>query len=254
MAEGHSVMRTMLLGSLLEAARHNRARGAEDIRLFEYGAVYLDRAAGAAGNGDAAAPTGNPWYPRLDPALPLERPHLGALLTGRLRPATWGEPEPPRAGFFAAKAVLAALLGALRIPWSVEPAREPFLHPGRAARVLVGDGRPAGWLGELHPGVAAGWDLGTAAGFELDWGLLVGGRPGRAALRGPHVVPRRAPGPRRRRARRRARRAGGRGRARGRRPAAARRRGVRRLPRRAGRRRGACRSRWRSSSARPTGR
>jgi phenylalanyl-tRNA synthetase beta chain len=53
----------------------------------------------------------------------------------------------------------------------VQPAREPFLHPGRGARVLVA-GEPAGWLGEIHPAVAAGWDLEQAAGFELDFGVL----------------------------------------------------------------------------------
>jgi phenylalanyl-tRNA synthetase beta chain len=68
--------------------------------------------------------------------------------------------------------VLAALLGAIRADWSVEPAREPFLHPGRAARVIVG-GEPAGWLGELHPSVAGGWDLERAAGFELELDVLV---------------------------------------------------------------------------------
>ena len=44
--------------------------------------------------------------------------------------------------------------------------------------LVGGDGRAAGWLGELHPGVAAAWDLGPAAGFELDWGLLVAAAPG----------------------------------------------------------------------------
>ncbi len=38
------------------------------------------------------------------------------------------------ADFYAAKAVLAALLDALRVPWSVERASEPFLHPGARPR------------------------------------------------------------------------------------------------------------------------
>ena len=62
-------------------------------------------------------------------------------------------------------------MAALRVPWEVEPSREPFLHPGRSARVLAG-GEPAGWLGELHPAVAARWDVEQAAGFELDFGVL----------------------------------------------------------------------------------
>jgi phenylalanyl-tRNA synthetase beta chain len=164
MSEDHSVMRTTLLGSLLDALRRNRSRGFDDVRLFEYGAVYL------AGGDDA--PTGNPWYPTADPALPSERTHIGALLTGRMRSPSWGESEPPVAGFYAAKGVLEALMRALRIDWRVEPGADaPFLHPRRAARVFAGE-REAGWLGELHPSVTAEWDLDGVAGFELDFGAL----------------------------------------------------------------------------------
>src|ERR671910_826730 len=113
MSEEQAVMRTTLLGSLLDSLKRNASRGMEDVRLFEVGAVYH---AGA-----ASGPTGNPWYPEPDPALPAEGTHVGALLTGRLRPASWNEPEPPRAGFFAAKGVLEALLQALRLPFRVSP-------------------------------------------------------------------------------------------------------------------------------------
>ena len=106
MSEEQSVLRTTLLGSLLDAARVNRSRGIADVRLFEAGAVYFDRA--------------RPGEPRG--TLPDERQHLAALLTGPVRPPTWREPEPPRADFFAAKAVLEALLHAMRVPWAVEPA------------------------------------------------------------------------------------------------------------------------------------
>jgi phenylalanyl-tRNA synthetase beta chain len=161
MSEDQSVLRTTLLGSLLDALRRNRARGAGDVRLFEHGEVYLARP--RAGEPTAAEARSEP--------LPEERTNLAAVLTGAVRPATWRDGDPPRADFFAAKAVLAALLDGLRVTWSVERSAEPFLHPGRSARVLV-DGEPAGWLGELHPGVAAEWDLETVAGFELEWALL----------------------------------------------------------------------------------
>jgi phenylalanyl-tRNA synthetase beta chain len=70
------------------------------------------------------------------------------------------------------------VLDTLRVPWRVEPAREPFLHPGRAARVLVGDGVPAGWLGELHPTVAARWDVeDVVAGFEVDLRAVLDAAP-----------------------------------------------------------------------------
>jgi phenylalanyl-tRNA synthetase beta chain len=163
MSEEQSVLRTTLLGSLLDNLQRNRSRGHEDVRLWERGAVYLAREGGESGNGR---------IPGLD-RLPDEREHLAALLTGRLRPPTWRDPEPARADFFAAKGVLGALMNAIRVPWEVEPAREPFLHPGRAATVLVA-GEAAGWLGEIHPAVAARWDLEQAAGFELDFGVLAG--------------------------------------------------------------------------------
>jgi phenylalanyl-tRNA synthetase beta chain len=159
MSEEQSVLRTTLLGSLLDSIQRNRSRGLHDVRLFEVGAVYFDRP--------------RPGEPRDEAGvLPEERRHLATLLTGAMRPPSWRDPEPPQADFYAAKAVLATALDAIRAPWSVEPGREPFLHPGRSARVLVG-GEPAGWLGEVHPAVAAGWDVDRAAGFELDLGVVL---------------------------------------------------------------------------------
>jgi phenylalanyl-tRNA synthetase beta chain len=146
MSEDHSVLRTTLAGALLDAARHNTARGTPDLALFEAGTVYLDEGA----------------------KLPHEHRALGGVLTGRLHPQTWGTPEPPRAGFFAAKGMLGAALHAVRVRWEVEPATEPFLHPGRTARVLAG-GEDVGWIGELHPLVARTWDLDHGAAlFEVD--------------------------------------------------------------------------------------
>ncbi|MBV9941553.1 MAG: phenylalanine--tRNA ligase subunit beta [Solirubrobacterales bacterium] len=142
-----SLLRTTLLGSLLDVARHNHTRGTGTLRLFEAGAVYL---------------------PGPEGRLPREPYHVAALLSGAVRPATWREPQPRPVDFFAIKGVLAGLFDALRVPWTVVPAGQPFLHPGRAASVLA-DGEPVGWVGEIHPLVAAAWELdGTVAAFELD--------------------------------------------------------------------------------------
>ncbi len=151
MSGEQSRLRTTLLGSLLDAARRNRSHGAGALRLFEAGAVYL---------------------PSAGERLPREPYHLAALLSGPVRPATWRDPEPRAADIFAAKGVLAGLLATLRAAWSVEPAQEPFLAPGRAAAIVVG-GEPAGWLGEIHPLVAAEWELSDAvAAFELDLDIV----------------------------------------------------------------------------------
>ncbi len=133
MSEEQSVMRTLLLGSLLDVARYNAARVEGDLRLFETGAVYRE---GEDGDG-----------------LPDERRHVGVLLSGRSRPSWWREPEPPAADYFAVKGILAVLLDTMRVPWDVQAASQPFLHPGRCGDVLLA-GRRAGWIGELHPLVA----------------------------------------------------------------------------------------------------
>ncbi len=146
LSEEQSVMRTLLLGSLLDAAAYNAARDAGDLRLFETGGVYLADVNGA---------------------LPDERRHLGVLLSGAARPRSWRTSAPPPADLYAAKGVLAALLDTLRLEWSAADAPQPFLHPGRSAAVTV-EGDVLGWLGEVHPLVARAWDLDRAAAFELD--------------------------------------------------------------------------------------
>jgi phenylalanyl-tRNA synthetase beta chain len=152
LSEDLSAMRTLLLGSLLDVARYNAARDVEDLRLFELGATYIAREGEGAG-------------------LPDERRHVGVLLLGQARPSSWRDSDPPRADFFAAKGILAALLDGLRVDWDAQPAPEPFLHPGRAAAVSVA-GERLGWVGELHPLVARAWDLEGGAAFELDLDAL----------------------------------------------------------------------------------
>ena len=181
-----------------------------------------------------------PDEPRATQPLPDERTQLGALLTGALRPAVVARAGAAARRLLRRQGRAGGGARARSAPtWSVEPAREPFLHPGRAARVLVG-GEPAGWLGELHPSVAAGWDVEQAAGFELELAVLA-----RHAALDPHYRDLTSfPSVRQDRAwwfprhGRRGRR--DRGRARRGRRAAGRRRGVRRL------RRPASARRWRS--------
>jgi phenylalanyl-tRNA synthetase beta chain len=163
-----SRLRTTLLGSLLDAAAYNQARGAGRLRLFDTGAVFFPDLGGGVPGAGGGLPGAGGGLPGAGGGLPREPYHVGALVTGAMRPPSWRDPRPPDADFFAAKGILAALLGALRAEWSVERGDDPFLHPGRAARVFVG-GVDVGWLGEIHPLVAAEWELeGVLAGFELD--------------------------------------------------------------------------------------
>jgi phenylalanyl-tRNA synthetase beta chain len=175
LSEEQSVMRTTLLGSLLDAGRRNLAHGRERVALFESGRAYLSRAlAGEGASGTSVQPdplAGRFIGKRAAPALESHR--LACLATGRLSSQSW-RGEAPRADFFALKGVIEGIAGRLRAPLSFDTAAEPFLHPGRAARVLVGD-EPAGWIGEVHPLVCRDWDLDAAAGFEIELAALVEG-------------------------------------------------------------------------------
>ncbi len=148
LSDGMSIMRPTLLGSLLDAARHNVARNGPDVAIFESGTVY--RAS--------------------DGPLADEHHGLGVLLTGAMARRSW-RGEQASADFFAAKALLAALLDRFGLEWSVHAGSWPFLHPGRSAAVLAG-GQPLGFLGEVHPLVADAWDLERTVAFAVDLGRI----------------------------------------------------------------------------------
>jgi phenylalanyl-tRNA synthetase beta chain len=57
------------------------------------------------------------------------------------------------------------------VPLTVQPRAWPFLHPGRSAAVHSGE-LALGFLGELHPLVAASWDLERTAVFAIDLGKV----------------------------------------------------------------------------------
>jgi phenylalanyl-tRNA synthetase beta chain len=173
LSEDQSTMRTTLLGSLLAAAQGNLARDADRVALFESGRVYFE-ATTTNGNSHVAPAAADPLagqFAGKRPA-PFVEPHrLAALAVGPLTPGSWrGGGEP--ADFFALKGVLEGLAVRLGAAAAFEPATESFLHPGRAAKVLVG-GEEAGWIGEVHPLVAREWDLDAAVAFELDLSTLV---------------------------------------------------------------------------------
>ncbi len=193
LSEEQSVLRTTLLGSLLDTAARNHARGMNDLRLFEIGTVFTTSAHASVSGWTAPDPTSGNRFERVvggRGSLPLpgesaahttgvhERRSLSVLLAGHLHEPSWGVPEPWAADFYAAKGMLEALSSALRVD-GIELASDPqpFLHPGRAAVVTAGGGEPIGWLGELHPLVAQSWELPGASCFEIDLDRLIAAAP-----------------------------------------------------------------------------
>ena len=123
----HSVERTAVIGSLLDAASYNRAHGAERVALFESGRAYLREGSSPqdgvlAGKfiGNRPAPAYEPW-------------RVASIATGALRPSSWRDDAIP-ADFYSLKAVLESLARQLGAAMEVVPGEEPFLHPGRSGR------------------------------------------------------------------------------------------------------------------------
>lgn len=195
LSEEQSAMRTTVLGSLLDVASRNLARGADRVALFESGSVYLNRPPTGqkvktesptglnVKPGETNRPVGQvgltfrPVGPlagdfRGARPAPVTEPHrLGALAVGPLTARSWrGASEP--VDFFSLKGVAEALAAQLGTELAFAAAPQPFLHPGRAAAVTVG-GAPAGWIGEIHPLVCRAWDLEGAVGFELETAPLL---------------------------------------------------------------------------------
>jgi phenylalanyl-tRNA synthetase beta chain len=152
-------LRTTLLPSLLEVGQRNTARGVRDVRLFELGTTY---------------------HPVTGAALPTEHRTLGILLTGGLTVPTWKQQTPERVDASAALEMVRAISALLRVPLDVDQSDVPaHLHPGRGAVVRL-NGAIVGAVGELHPRVAATYDLAAPVAIvELNVGALLSAMPGR---------------------------------------------------------------------------
>jgi len=159
LSEDYAVMRTSLIGGLLETAARNRSRGVRSVHLFEVGAVYQPKS-----------------LPLTE--LPEERRRVGILMMGPLPRKQWGS-HAGETTFFHLKGAVETLLAGLGVEGAFAPSSDPSLHPGRQATVIV-DGEAAGILGEVHPAVADGYDLGETRVYvaELELSVLEKAQPG----------------------------------------------------------------------------
>ncbi len=152
------VMRTRLLPGLVSALQRNVARQAGRVRLFELGNVF------------AANVEGAPW----------ETLRIAAVACGDARAEQWGEPA-RKVDFHDLKGDLESLAAASGAVLEYRPSPAGFGHPGRSADVYR-DGRPLGWIGQLHPRLQRVLDLDIEViAFELDLAALTARNVPRAA-------------------------------------------------------------------------
>ena len=129
LGEDYSIMRTLPLNGMLASLSTNFGRRNKDVRLYEMGNIYLPK-----------------QVPLTE--LPEERVQLTFGMYGD-------------GDFFTMKGVVEELLSqlGLRNKAEYDPTADlPFLHPGRKASVVY-DGTVIGYLGEVHPTVAANYAI-----------------------------------------------------------------------------------------------
>ena len=146
-----SVMRSSLLGSLLQVLKFNVDRKAQRVRVFELGRVFF--------KDDSVVESDTTVKGFYQPM------RVAGLAYGAADQLQWGRAE-VKVDFYDVKGDVEALLAPAKPVF--EPAEHPAMHPGRCARVLL-DGKAIGFVGELHPKWRQEWDLAQApVMFELE--------------------------------------------------------------------------------------
>lgn len=129
LGEDFSIMRTISLNGMLTSLSTNFNRRNKNVRLYELGNIYL---------------------PKQVPLTELPEERMQFTL------GMYGEGD-----FFTMKGVVEEFLykvGMRKKPVYDPKAGKPFLHPGRQANVVY-DGTVIGYLGEVHPTVAANYSI-----------------------------------------------------------------------------------------------
>ena len=146
-ASNLAVMRSSLIGGLVDALRFNLNRKQGRVRLFEVGACFAKS---------------------VDNYVQTQR--LSGLAYGSSQAEQWGV-SAKNVDFYDVKADVEALFAPLTLRFVA--ATHPALHPGRSAHIYLGDAL-VGWMGELHPQWQQKYDLPLApVWFELQLDALL---------------------------------------------------------------------------------
>lgn len=145
LGEDFSIMRTISLNGMLTSLSVNYNRRNKDVRLYELGNIYL---------------------PKELPLTELPDERMQFTL------GMYGEGD-----FFTMKGVIEEFLqqtGMRQKPEYNPDAAKPFLHPGRQAEICYA-GQVIGYLGEVHPTVAANYSIRERVYVAvIDMPLIVG--------------------------------------------------------------------------------
>lgn len=156
LSDDYTQLRTSLIPSLLEVLKTN-ANADAPVRVFEIGKVYLP----ASGKSETST-------------SPDERLRIGLALLAAPPEAHWQKQSVGIVDFFSLKGIVERIFNGLGAPTAVFRATQnsPF-HPGRCAAASL-NGEDVGMLGELHPDIAAHYELRHRAYVALiDFDALV---------------------------------------------------------------------------------
>ena len=146
-----SVMRSSLIGSLMQVLKFNVDRKAPRVLVFELGRVFLR---------DDSVVESDTTVKGFDQPM-----RVAGLAYGAAAQQQWGIQD-AKVDFYDVKGDVEALLAPLKPVF--EAAEHPAMHPGRCARVVL-NGQAIGFVGELHPKWRQEWDLAQApVMFELE--------------------------------------------------------------------------------------
>lgn len=151
-----NVMRSSLIGSLLQVLKFNQDRKAARVRVFEVGRVFFR---------DASVQDGESTVAGFHQPM-----RVAGLAWGSADALQWGRKDTP-VDFYDVKGDVQALFAPAAPQFSA--AEHPAMHPGRCAQVMLA-GKVVGHVGELHPRWVQAYGLTHAPQlFELELEALL---------------------------------------------------------------------------------
>ncbi len=161
LAEQFAVMRSSLLGGLLQNLKTNLNRKVSRVRLFEFGRVF-----------EAQKDINDGPLTVAGVHQPMR---IGGLAYGDVMPEQWGTPS-RKVDFFDVKSDILSVLHPLKIITQTGLSH-PAFHPGRSAIIYKTDDKgtltQVGFMGELHPKWQQEYGFVQAPIlFELEWDAM----------------------------------------------------------------------------------